>query len=95
MVPKAETSTGKLWGQQRKEQAIHLFITLKKAYSENDFRELCFLFGIDYDSMSGETKPLKMQAFVNHYYTRNQLGVLTNFLEGDRPEWNWRPEARE
>jgi hypothetical protein len=95
IVPKPKTETGKLRDGRRKEQARHIFTTMKLAYSPEEFQELCFVFGIDYDSILGETMPLKIMAFVTHYYRRNQLDVLTNFLQGDRPEWKWRPEVKE
>jgi hypothetical protein len=87
VVPK--TDTGKLRENKRKDRAKHIFSIMKMAYSESEFQELCFVFGIDYDTIQGDTKPLKMMAFVTHYYRRNQLDTLVNFLSGDRPEWNW------
>lgn len=92
VIPKPKTHTGELRERKRKEQSRLLFTTLKQAYSEDEFTELCFTFGIDYDSMPGETKPRKMLAFIDHFYRHNQLAILADFLEGDRPEWEWKIE---
>jgi hypothetical protein len=92
VIPRPKTQTGELRERRRKEQATHLFATLKQAYSEDEFMELCFAFGIDYDSMPGEAKSRKMLAFVDHFYRHNQLEVITRFLGGDRPEWDWELE---
>lgn len=91
IIPKT-TDTGKLRDERRKKQAGHLVKTMLKAYDLEDLRALCFDFGIDYDSIEGDTKKNKIISFVLHFYKNNTLQVINDFLESDRPKYNWRIE---
>ena len=90
IIPKRETDTGKLRDRRRKEQAAHLVRQMQKAYDLDDLRALCFDFGIDYDSIEGDTKKNKIISFVLHFYKNNTLQIITDFLAADRPNYNWR-----
>lgn len=90
IIPKRETDTGKLRDRQRKEQAAHLVRQMQEAYDLDDLRALCFDFGIDYDSIEGDTKKNKIISFVLHFYKNNTLQIITDFLEADRPNHKWR-----
>lgn len=90
IIPKRDTDTGKLRDKQRQEQAAHLVRTMLKAYDLDDLRALCFDFGIDYDSIEGDTKKSKIISFILHFYKNNTLQIITDFLEGDRENYNWR-----
>jgi hypothetical protein len=91
IIPKT-TDTGKLRDEQRQKQAGHLVRTMLKAYDLEDLRALCFDFGIDYDSIDGDTKKNKIISFIMHFYKNDTLQIITEFLEGDREKWNWRVE---
>ena len=91
IIPKT-TDTGKLKDEQRQKQAGHLVKTMLLAYDLDDLRALCFTFGIDYDSIEGDTKKSKIISFILHFYKNNTLQIITEFLEGDREKWNWRIE---
>lgn len=91
IIPRT-TDTGKLRDEQRQKQAGHLVKTMLKAYDLEDLRALCFTFGIDYDSVEGDTKKSKIISFILHFYKNNTLQIITEFLEGDREKWNWRVE---
>lgn len=90
IVPKRETDTGKLRNKRREYQKQHIIKTMQKAYGLNDLRTLCLDFMMDYESIAGETRQDKIISFVEHFYKRNTLEVLTEFLEGDRENYNWR-----
>lgn len=90
IIPKKDTETGKLRDKRRQEQAAHLVRTMLKAYDLDDLRALCFDFGIDYDSIEGDTKKSKIISFILHFYKNNTLQIITDFLEGDRENYNWR-----
>ena len=90
IIPRRETDTGKLREHRRKEQAAHLVKQMQKAYDLDDLRALCFDFGIDYDSIEGDTKKSKIISFVLHFYKNNTLQIITDFLAADRPNYNWR-----
>ena len=90
IIPKRETDTGKLRDRRRKEQAAHLVRTMQQAYDLDDLRALCLDFGIDYDSIEGDTKKSKIISFVLHFYKNNTLEIITDFLAADRPNYNWR-----
>ena len=90
IIPKRETDTGKLRDRRRKEQAAHLVRQMQRAYDLDDLRALCFDFGIDYDSIEGDTKKNKIISFVLHFYKNNTLQIITDFLEADRPNHKWR-----
>jgi len=90
IIPKRETDTGKLRDRRRKEQAAHLVRQMQKAYDLDDLRALCFDFGIDYDSIEGDTKKGKIISFVLHFYKNNTLQIITDFLAADRPNYKWR-----
>lgn len=90
IIPKRETDTGKLRDRRRKEQAAYLVRQMQKAYDLDDLRALCFDFGIDYDSIEGDTKKSKIISFVLHFYKNNTLEIITDFLAADRPNYNWR-----
>ena len=90
IIPKRETDTGKLRDRRRKEQAAHLVRQMQRAYDLDDLRALCFDFGIDYDSIEGDTKKSKIISFVLHFYKNNTLEIITDFLAADRPNYNWR-----
>ena len=90
IIPRRETDTGKLREHRRKEQAAHLVKQMQKAYDLDDLRALCFDFGIDYDSIEGDTKKSKIISFVLHFYKNNTLEIITDFLAADRPNYNWR-----
>jgi hypothetical protein len=85
-----KSETGELRERRRKRAAVHIANEMEDAYSQADLRDLCFAFDIDYESVEGETKRDKIRAFVRHFYHRNTLRVLVEFLEGDRPERIWR-----
>ena len=85
-----KTETGELRERNRQRAAVYIAKTMEDAYSQADLRDLCFAFDIDYESVEGETKRDKIRAFVRHFYHRNTLRVLVEFLEGDRPERIWR-----
>lgn len=89
IIPKRETDTGKLRDRRRKEQAAHLVRQMQKAYDLDDLRALCFDFGIDYDSIEGDTKKNKIISFVLHFYKNNTLQIITDFLAADRPNYKW------
>ena len=89
IIPKRETDTGKLRDRRRKEQAAHLVRQMQKAYDLDDLRALCFDFGIDYDSIEGDTKKGKIISFVLHFYKNNTLQIITDFLAADRPNYKW------
>ena len=89
IIPKRETDTGKLRDRRRKEQAAHLVRQMQKAYDLDDLRALCFDFGIDYDSIEGDTKKSKIISFVLHFYKNNTLQIITDFLAADRPNYKW------
>ena len=89
IIPKRETDTGKLRDRQRKEQAAHLVRQMQEAYDSDDLRALCFDFGIDYDSIEGDTKKNKIISFVLHFYKNNTLQIITDFLAADRPNYKW------
>lgn len=95
IVPKRETDTGKLRDERRKHQAGHIIKTMQKAYDLNDLRALCLDFMMDYESIEGDTKREKIISFVEHFYKRNTLEVLTEFLEGDRENYNWRFDEKD
>ena len=89
IIPKRQTDTGKLRDRQRKEQAAHLVRQMQEAYDSDDLRALCFDFGIDYDSIEGDTKKNKIISFVLHFYKNNTLQIITDFLAADRPNYKW------
>ena len=89
IIPKRETDTGKLRDRRRKEQAAHLVRQMQRAYDLDDLRALCFDFGIDYDSIEGDTKKNKIISFVLHFYKNNTLQIITDFLAADRPNYKW------
>ena len=89
IIPKRQTDTGKLRDRQRKEQAAHLVRQMQEAYDSDDLRALCFDFGIDYDSIEGDTKKSKIISFVLHFYKNNTLQIITDFLAADRPNYKW------
>ena len=89
IIPKRETDTGKLRDRRRKEQAAHLVRQMQEAYDSDDLRALCFDFGIDYDSIEGDTKKNKIISFVLHFYKNNTLQIITDFLAADRPNYKW------
>ena len=89
IIPKRETDTGKLRDKRRKEQAAHLVRQMQRAYDLDDLRALCFDFGIDYDSIEGDTKKNKIISFVLHFYKNNTLQIITDFLAADRPNYKW------
>ena len=89
IIPKRETDTGKLRDRRRKEQAAHLVRQMQRAYDLDDLRALCFDFGIDYDSIEGDTKKSKIISFVLHFYKNNTLQIITDFLAADRPNYKW------
>lgn len=93
IIPRRETDTGKLRESIRKQQAAHLARTMQRAYSLDDLRALCFDFGIDYDSIDGDDKRMKIISFVYHFYKNNTLEIITDFLAADRPNYNWRVEG--
>ena len=89
IIPKRQTDTGKLRDRQRKEQAAHLVRQMQEAYDSDDLRAFCFDFGIDYDSIEGDTKKNKIISFVLHFYKNNTLQIITDFLAADRPNYKW------
>lgn len=91
IIPKT-TDTGKLKDEQRQKQAGHLLATIDKAYNEDDLRELCMFWNLDYESISGANKRAKIVSLIGYFYRRNTMRVFVEFLEGDRPKWNWRFE---
>lgn len=95
IVPKRDTDTGKLRSQRREYQKQHIIKTMQQAYGLDDLRALCLDFMMDYESISGETRRDKIISFVEHFYKRNTLEVLTEFLEGDRENYNWRFDGKD
>lgn len=92
VIPKRKTETGKLREEQRKREAGHLLQTMDQAYSDNELHDLCFAWGIDYESISGDNKRAKIRSIIGHFYRRNTMQIFIDFLEGDRPDWSWRPD---
>lgn len=89
------TETGELREKRRKQAAVYVARTMEDAYNHDDLRQLCFVFHIDYESVPGETKREKIRSLVRHFYHRNTLKVLVEFLERDRQHWVWRKRTGE
>lgn len=93
LEPRKKTDTGELRSKQRKELANHTFWTMRKAFNEVEFRVLAFTFNIDPDDLPGDTLAEKIMAFVNHHYRHNRMRMLVDYLDGVRPDWDWKIEG--
>lgn len=93
IIPRRETDTGRLREEQQKELARHVAATMKRAYNEDELAQFCFDIGIDYESLSGDTKQAKIRSLVLGFYRQKTLdgpNGFASFLEGDRPKYVWR-----
>ena len=93
IIPRRQTDTGKLRQEQRVQAAVFVAGVMEQAYNEDELRDLCFSTGVDYESVAGDAKQGKVRSIVSHFFRRNTLDVFIDFLEGDRPNWQWRMEA--
>lgn len=93
LAPREKTDTGELRSKRRKELANHTFWTMRKSFSDSEFRVLAFTFNIDPDDLPGDTLAEKILAFVNHHYRHNRLRMLVDYLDGTRPEQKWKIEG--
>jgi len=92
VIPKRQTDTGRLRQEQRKRQAGHLLATMDRAYNEDELRELCMSWDIDYESISGGNKRAKIMSVIGHFYRHNTIQIFVEFFEVDRPKRKWRPD---
>lgn len=89
IIPRTKTDTGRLREERRVQEAVRVADVMEQAYDEEELRDLCFSMGIDYESVSGNTKQGKVRAIVSHFYRRDTLDIFVEFLEGDRPNRMW------
>jgi hypothetical protein len=58
---------------------------LKANFSLEELRELCFEMGIDYDSLTGENKPAKVDQLVARCQLEGRYDELAGRVLGKRP----------
>lgn len=90
VIPK-KGDTGPL-AQRRKERALRVIRLMVDTFNEAELRELCMDFFLDPEDLEGETRKEHIVSFVKHFYNRNTLDVLINWLMGIRPNVKW-PEV--
>ena len=61
--------------------AVQLFDTLKEHYNLDELKTLCFRLGVDYDSLSGQTKDAKARELVAFMERKQDLARLQAALE--------------
>lgn len=72
MVPKAQCST-----TLRKQ----LFEELCATFDMEEFRNLCFLLGVDLDELPGDRKSARVRELILLFERRRQLKVLVNAVQ--------------
>lgn len=84
------TDTGRL-RHMNQEKARRTAYLIDKHFNENELRELCMDFQLDYENIEGETKKEKALELTMHFHRRNTLEVLISWLGGDgmRPGVDW------
>ena len=62
---------------------------LNRAFSDDEFRTLCFDLGVDYDSLPGEGLDGKQRELLLFLQRNGRLPELINLLRQKRPNFNW------
>lgn len=89
-IPKL-TDTGKL-EREMQERAVQTVKLLAKTFSEDDLRELCMDFHLEFEDIAGDTRRTKIVYLVDYFVKRNTLDILVGWCAGQRPNEQW-PEA--
>ena len=63
-----------------------LRITLQERFDEGELRTLCFDLGLDYENFPGDGKINKARELVKYFQNRQQLTLLVNQLQKQRPD---------
>lgn len=71
------------------EQYLELYQLLADHFNLEELQELCFILGVRYDDLSGQTLSAKSLALQTFMERRNQLAQLIEQLTILRPKVDW------
>lgn len=63
--------------------------TLLALFNESELRDLCFQLGVDYDTLSGQSKPDKTRELLLYLSRHGRLNELIKVGQDLRPHGNW------
>ena len=71
------------------ELETQLYALIKTGFNISELNEICFLIGIDEDSIAGNTIEDRSRSLIRYAFRHNQLQQLVNRCKELRPHLNW------
>jgi len=68
---------------------VNLRKGLEKCYSLGELKIVCFELGVDFDVLSGDSKPTKSLELVEYLDRRGKIDALVEYCVRDRPSYDW------
>lgn len=65
---------------------IRLYDAMRDRCSLEDLQATCFMLGIDWEQIDGDTRPAKARHLISHYEHRDELERLAYTLKRQRPD---------
>ncbi len=82
--PKPEPPKNRVPAAQVDQRVLYAAMT-GEAFELQDLRELCFLLGVDWENLRGETKPAKAMAMIRYFTSRGIYAQLVEAVREARP----------
>lgn len=73
----------------RSEAELQLYNGLVSYFNEEELRDLCFQLGIDYETLPGDSKTIKVRELVAYHERRNRIESLSQVCHQLRPNVSW------
>ena len=71
------------------QQLRNLRTLILNHFNLEELRTLCLDLGVDYESLSGDSKPTKVRELIHYHYRVNRVKVLLYYLNEARPTIAW------
>jgi hypothetical protein len=62
-----------------------LYLTVEGQFNEDEFKNLCFRLGVDYENLAGQGKAARVQALISELHRRGRIGELIETSREMRP----------
>lgn len=86
---KRKGDTGQFFREQTLLWAKKLALLMDQTLDMDSIREICFEFGVDFESLDGTQKRAKLRALILYFYQRKTLPLLADHLQLIRPNTQW------